>query len=367
MADNMRFWLDRGVDGFRVDVIWLLLKDEQLRDEEPNPDFELLSPILQRPHHRLQRAYSQNLPGVHDVIREFRSVVDEYDERVMIGEIYLSLDELMTYYGRDLDECHLPYNFHLILEPWDAAAVRRLVEAYEASLPDGAWPNWVTGNHDQQRAASRVGVDQARVSNMLLLTLRGTPTTYYGEELGMEDVPIPAERLHDPPALNQPHLADQVGRDPVRTPMRWDATRNAGFTDPDARPWLPVGSDAREGNVEAQAGDARSMLGLYAALTSLRQAEVALFAGDYATVESGAEDVFAYLRRPPAGDGAGSGPGAASFLVVLNFAGGRHELDLRSAGAAATIEVSTGMVRRGRVALECVELEPDEGLVLRLD
>src|SRR4051794_41420493 len=150
-------------------------------------------------------------PEVHDAIMAMRRVADEYPDRVMIGEAYLPIDRLMAYYGVDLTGFHLPFNFHLLSTPWQPLAIAALIEAYEAALPPGGWPNWVLGNHDRSRVASRIGPDQARVAAMLLLTLRGTPTLYYGDELGMPDVPIPPERVQDPWA--------EAGRDPARTPM----------------------------------------------------------------------------------------------------------------------------------------------------
>lgn len=352
MLDVMRFWLDKGVDGFRVDVIWMMLKDEQFRDEPPNPAWDGVNPFSSLLH-----IYTQNLPGVHDIIRQMRAVLDEYGERMMVGEIYLPNEALMTYYGRNHDECHLPFNFQLIRTPWQAQIVRQVVDAYEAALPPGGWPNWVLGNHDQHRTATRVGPAQARVANMLLLTLRGTPTSYYGEELGLENVPIPPEFIQDPPAVNQPEIAHIVGRDPERTPMPWDDSPNAGFTGPAVTPWLPLADNYREQNVARQNEDPTSMLALYRALTSLRRAEPALHVGAYRSVEAGHPDVFAYVRT--ADDG-------AAFLVVLNFGSEAHTLDLSGVAPAADIAVATSMTRTGKVDLGRLALSADEGLILRL-
>ena len=191
MHDVMRFWLGRGVDGFRVDVIWHLIKDDQFRDNPPNPNFRAGDP----PHRRQLPLYSADRPEVHELIRELRGVIDEFSERLLIGEIYLPLDRLVTYYGRDLAGVHLPFNFSLLETPWNARAVAQLIDRYEALLPDGAWPNWVLGNHDRPRVVSRIGQAQARVAAMLLLTLRGTPTLYYGDEIGLPQVAIPADRV----------------------------------------------------------------------------------------------------------------------------------------------------------------------------
>jgi alpha-glucosidase len=352
MLDNMRFWLDRGIDGFRVDVIWLMLKDALFRDEPPNPDWDGVNP-----RESVQHIYTQNLPGVHDIIRKMRGVLNEYSERFMVGEIYLPNEELMKYYGQNLDECHFPANFQLIRMKWDAQLVRTAVDAYDAALPEGAWPNWVMGNHDQHRMASRVGPQQARVANMLLLTLRGTPTTYYGEEIGMENVPIPPQFVQDPPALNQPEIAHIVGRDPERTPMQWDDSPNAGFAPAGVTPWLPVASDFAERSVATEANDPRSMLSLYRTLAELRHREPALHAGAYASVDVGELDVFAYTR---------SYAGATDYLVVLNFGGTQHTLDLSQVAPAAEVVIATELQRQGPVNLARLELEPNEGLLLQL-
>ncbi len=353
MLNNMRFWLDKGVDGFRVDVIWLMQKDERFADEPPNPNWDGV-----KPHDSLQHIYTANLPEVHDIIRQMRAVLDEYDERAMVGEIYLPNEERAKYYGQNQDECHLPGNFQLIDMDWNAQTVRQAVDAYEAALPVGGWPNWVIGNHDQHRVATRVGPAQARVTNMLLLTLRGTPTTYYGEEIGMENVPIPAEFLQDPPAVNQPEIAHVVGRDPERTPMQWDNSPNAGFTPQGVTPWLPVADDYAARNVARQKQEPTSMLSLYRALTQLRRGEPALHAGDYNSVGAGVKEIFAYLRTAPEAD---------RFLIVLNFGSGAHALDLSQVASTAEIAVSTDMVRRGSVDLAKLVIEPNAGLVLRLN
>ena len=190
MYDVLRFWLERGVDGFRVDVIWLLIKDAALRDNPLNPNYRPTEPGI----HRVLQLYSSDQPEIHDVIAEMRAIVDRYDERVLIGEIYLPIDRLVTYYGKDLRGAHLPFNFQLIHAAWRATVIAKLVTDYEGALPAGGWPNWVLGNHDQPRIAARIGEAQARVAAMLLLTLRGTPTMYYGDELGIGQIVIPQTR-----------------------------------------------------------------------------------------------------------------------------------------------------------------------------
>jgi alpha-glucosidase len=351
MLDQMRFWLDRGVDGFRVDVIWLMIKDAGLRDEPVDPNWDGVNP-----HNRLQHIYTQDQPEVHDVIRQMRSLLDEYSDRMMVGEIYLPNRQLISYYGAAFDEVHLPFNFQLINAAWDAPTVRRLVEQYEADLPAGAWPNWVLGNHDQHRVATRVGSAQARVAQMLLLTLRGTPTCYYGDELGMEDVPIPPEMVQDPPAVNQPEIAHIVGRDPERTPMQWDTSANAGFATPGLQTWLPLAHDYAQRNVVVQEQEARSTLAFFRALTTLRQSTPALTVGDYASVDTGVENIFAFTRARD----------NERLLVVLNFGDATHRLNLSQLGADAEILLSTSMESTGKVRLRALYIVGNEGVVLRL-
>lgn len=285
----MRFWLERGVDGFRVDVIWLLLKEAGFRDEPVNPDWD-----GNNPHQRLHHIYTANQPGVHDIIRAFRALLDQYPERVMIGEIDLPPDSLMAYYGRARDECHLPTHFGLLHVPWRAAEVRRLISDYLRRLPAGAWPNWVLGNHDQRRLASRLGQAQARVATLLLLTLPGTPTWYYGDELGLENGLIPPDKVRDPQAVNQPEWAESLGRDPGRTPMQWDTSAHAGFST--VEPWLPLSPDHPHRNVATQKQQPGSCLDFFSRLLRLRQQEPALTEGSFRLWNDTNEEILAYSR-----------------------------------------------------------------------
>lgn len=289
MLDVMRFWFDKGIDGFRVDVSYKVMKDPEFRNNPPNPDWK---PGM-NPFARLLQKYSENQPKNHEFNRWLREVADEYGNRVLIGEIYLDIPELVTHYGQG-DEFHLPFNFHLIMTEWNAAAIRNLIERYEAALPEGAWPNWVLGNHDRHRFATRAGVAHARVGMMLLLTLRGTPTIYYGEEISMEDGDIPLDRLVDPAEINAPGLG--LGRDPERTPMQWDKSPNAGFSAEGVETWLPVAQNYQQINVAQQRQEPDSMLAFTRQLISLRQNSRPLLGGRYRALEAG-EDLIAFARE----------------------------------------------------------------------
>ncbi len=344
MHATMRFWLKRGVDGFRVDVIWHLIKDDQFRANPPNPGFA----EGMWPYTRLLPVYTADRPEIHDVVAGLRQVVDDYDERVLIGEIYLPVERLVTYYGRDLRGAHLPFNFQLILTAWNARNIDRLIRAYEAALPPGGWPNWVLGNHDNHRIATRVGPAQARVAAMLLLTLRGTPTLYYGDELGMKDVPIAPELVQDPWEKGVPGLG--LGRDPERTPMPWSADPNGGFTT--GTPWLPLGEDLASVNVAAERTDPHSMLSLYRALIELRLKEPALAIGDYQPVEAEGA-VLAYRRRHE----------GSELLIALNLSSTPARLPAPTAGAR--ILLSTHLDRSDPAA-DRIPLRADEGIILKI-
>jgi alpha-glucosidase len=343
--DVMRFWLDRGVDGFRVDAVWFLYEDPLLRDNPPNPGYQ----AGDDPYEAQTRTHTEDLPDMHATIREMRQVADQYDGRVLIGELYLPLPQLMKYYGDNLDEFHIAYNFQLITLPWDPTLIREAVREYETALPPGAWPNWVLGNHDRHRIATRAGQAQARVAQMLLLTLRGTPTCYYGDEIGMADVDIPQERVQDPAGLKVPGL--DLGRDPERTPMQWDATPHAGFST--VEPWLPVAANYPEVNVKAQWNDPTSMLTLFRSLISLRRETPALAIGSHAEVDAGHPDIIAYIREHE----------GTRMFVALNFSDKTHNISLHALGAECHILLSTMLDRSGKASLTNIQIRPNEGLI----
>src|SRR5690606_39080337 len=163
MLDLMRFWLDKGVDGFRVDVMWHLIKDKQLRNNPLNPDYD----SLELPSRSLLPTYSTDQPEVHEIVRMMRELTDEYDQRVIIGEIYLPVSKLVAYYGIENKGAHLPFNFQLLTLPWEPSVLASAIAEYEGALPPEGWPNWVLSNHDKPRIISRVGKSQARIAAML--------------------------------------------------------------------------------------------------------------------------------------------------------------------------------------------------------
>jgi alpha-glucosidase len=353
MLDTLRFWLDRGVDGFRMDVIALLIKDAELRDNPPNPDAEP-DPPPDYPFGQQLHVYNQDQDEVHAVIRQIRKVLDEYDSRCGIGELWGPLDRWVRYYGTHGDELHLPFNFRLMFLPWQAGAMRRSVDELEAALPDFAWPNYVLGNHDFWRLATRFGGQaQARVAAMMLLTLCGTPTLYYGDELGMENGVIPPEKVQDPQGVN---LGAERTRDVCRTQMQWDASPNAGFCPAGVEPWLPVSVDYETRNVAAQSADPSSILTLYRRLLALRRASPALYGGSYRPLDGVPGDCFVYLREG----------GGERKLVALNFSAAEQIVSLPDLVGFAEVLLSTHLDREGAVDLHSIKLRANEGCIVAL-
>jgi alpha-glucosidase len=347
MYDVMRFWLARGVDGFRVDVIWHLIKDKEFRDNPPNPEFGPGQP----PHQSLVPLYTTDRPEVHDVIRQMRMIVDEFSDRVLIGEIYLPIERLVAYYGRDLQGLHLPFNFALLSTSWQARLIARLIEEYEFALPSGGWPNWVLGNHDRPRIASRIGEKQARCAAMLLLTLRGTPTIYYGDEIGMQQVMLIVSEIQDPFGKRVPGLG--VGRDGCRTPMQWNGEKFAGFSI--AKPWLPVEPSYRNRNVAKQKDEPASMLQLYHRLIELRRSHEALQIGSYRPIMAG-DELLLFVREH----------GDEKLLIALNMGLESMSVGFANGLLRGEILLSSFCDRDTELIDGNVNLRSNEGTIIKL-
>jgi alpha-glucosidase len=356
MFDVVRFWLQRGADGFRLDIAHYVGKDPEMRDNPPNP----------HPSHRMQKPISpfdyqmhiheRGWPYVHDIYHQFRTILDEYSgtrPRFSVGEIHIfDMPQWATYYGKQNDELHMPFNFSLMNEYGSARDVRRAVDAVEAVVPAWGWPNYVLGNHDEKRLATRIGRPQARVAAMLLLTLRGTPTLYNGDELGMMDVPIPRELERDPYGINVPG----AGRDPCRTPMQWTDGPNAGFSAPSTpQLWLPLADDYRQVNVQSELADSTSFLNLYRSLLAYRKQTPALLWGSYRPLDGVPEDCFVYVRQDK----------KQRILVALNYSPVAQHLALPDVGMG-TVVLSTRLDRTGEVDLAGLDVRADEGLIVEL-
>lgn len=372
MLDVLRFWFNRGIDGFRVDVSYRVMKDCNFSDNPLNPAWE---EGMDRSFRVIEKN-TKNTEDIHQFNRWIRQTAEEFEAKVTIGEMNLKIPELAKHYGTpEQPEFHLPFNFRLIFSSWTAENVRALIDEFETHIPAHGWPNWVLSNHDQPRFATRAGAAQSRCGHLFLLTVRGTPTIYYGDELGMESVMIPAERVQDPWELLSPGLG--LGRDPVRTPMQWNESRNAGFCPDDVTPWLPVGEDHRTKNVAVEQEQAGSMLNMVKRLIELRREYPALVAGSCRTLAVNLPgQILAYERR------AGKEAGEARFIILLNFSGapqparvyleGKMPSSYRKKSSAVAENLfSTCMDSASRLeeisdeALH-VQLRPSEGLIIKI-
>ncbi len=370
MFGVVRYWLERGVDGFRLDLINFLHEDAQLRDNPPKPGV--------RPYAWQRHLHDRTQPESIEVVRELRDLLDSYDDRAMMGEVFADHpEECLACLGSGTDALHLAFYLHFATRRWSAGAFRRSVDWLEEHIPQAAWPCYYLNNHDLPRTYSRLSRlrpgrahERARVAAAMLLTLRGTPIIYYGEELGMPEARVPRDRMDDP--VGRRFWPLPVDRDGSRTPMPWKGEPGAGFTG--GVPWLPVDPSYHAINVEAQSGRTDSLLNWYRVLIHLRAQHPALTAGTYRTLAGTPRGVFAYVRETT----------DERVAVLLNFRG--RSVRLRSgAGLPAKLKarreqaptepyaseartlLSTHRVADTPVDLTDLRLAPYEAIIVRLE
>lgn len=340
----LRFWFDRGIAGFRIDVAHALYKDAQLRDDPPTgPDDH---PVVRQG--RLRSVYSGNRPEVHEVYRRWRQIAASYDpERLLLGETWVfDFEDLASYYGRTEPELHLAFNFPFFFAELRARELAEVVEATVAQLPIGATPVWTASNHDGGRFPTRWchGDTQAvKAALLVLATLPGTAVLYQGDELGMTDVEIPVERRLDPVGRGDPN---GPVRDRCRTPMPWSPGHNAGFTAEEACPWLPLGEHGAT-NVESERADPASVLNFWRKLAALRRA------GKIGAVEPlerlrADDQVWAYR--------------VGESITIANLSGQPARIHA-SESLGAGVTVSTNPDREGKPTREGLDLDPWEAMV----
>jgi alpha-glucosidase len=335
MADILRFWLDRGVDGFRVDAAENLVKDDRLRD---NPLAHSRPGSFPPDPGGFTRRWNSHLPGARSVLHGFRRATDERPDAFLLGEIYAPPSRLASYLtAGKRPGLHTALDMELALAAWDAAAFRRAIGRAERHLAPPRFPTWNLSNHDVSRQASRWGPQRTRLAALILLTLRGAVCLYQGEEIGMTDHP----------SVPQP-MIDRWGRDPARTPMQWTATPGAGFTT--ATPWLPL-HDPTQTNVASQRADPDSLLSLYRRLIRLRRRNRAIRHGALKLVPGLGRGVLAYVRSD----------GRRRVLVLANM--GPAEVRLAGARGRGTVLAATGD-RSGTLDLQRVQLAPLEGIAI---
>jgi alpha-glucosidase len=373
VGDVIRFWLDKGVDGFRLDVAHIYSKDPQFRD---NPslikglnrvgglkagDRTMMANLMKKlslPELQV-RKYNQHIAETHSVLKEFRHIFDAYPAVTSVGEIVADdINLIASYYGDNLDELHMNFYFEILHCRWKAGAFRRCIELWEKTLPEGAWPAYTFSNHDVARAISRYehGADtdkRARLLALLLLTLRGTPFIYYGEEIGMKEARLPKDKLQDP--IGRKWYPLHRGRDGCRTPMQWENGPGAGFST--AEPWLPLGPEVEARNVANQVKDPHSMLNFYKQLIRLRKELPALTGGDYQSITASVpEECFCYRRQTD----------QQSLVVCLNFSAQTQMISLTDA-ERINLQVSTNPERKENTTGSEIKLEPYEGCLLKVE
>ncbi len=342
--DIVRFWWDRGVAGFRIDVCNMMIKDKELRDNPPATEDDPLDQQFMG-----QRAvYNTDRPEAHDILRRWRTIADTYEpERLLIGETNVEkLPTLMEFYGDGRDELHGGFNFVFINAPFEAGALRQVVEDTEALLPAAAWPIWTASNHDVSRLATRWAAGdpaKVKIALLLLLTLRGTPFLYQGDEIGLVDGPIGRDDVLD--AVGTRFWPYYKGRDAERTPMPWRGGSGGGFTEPGVHTWLPM-ADPAACNVADQEGDPDSVLELCRRAIAARHACEDLAVGSYRSLPSPA-GTWTYAR----GDGA---------TVVLNMRGDTADFD----GVTGTVAVCTDHGLEGSSVEGALTLPPWAGAVV---
>jgi len=348
MMDVARFWLDMGVDGFRVDAAHQMMKDPLERDNPPAP------PDYPRPYKDMGEydefihLYDFGHPDVHEAHRRFRSVLDSYpQEPVSVGEIHIfDMPEWASYYGENLDQLHMPFNFHLMAAEWHVPSLRATIESVLWNIPPGGWTNWTLGNHDEARLASRLPGGHERLAALLLLTLRGTPFLYYGDELGMRQTEMSDDAHQDPWGDN----VESLSRDGARTPMQWTPGPSAGFSGSDTRPWLPVSADSADVNVESELEDRQSILNMYRRLLELRRGSPALRIGSYISHPASTESVLAYGRESD----------DETATVVLNLSSEHQKVSVGS----GDVVFSTHDPDVGEPSKNDLDLAPFEGVIL---
>lgn len=304
MLNVLRFWIEKGVDGFRTDSLPHVFKDPNLRDEPINHDYQ----EGQWSWMKLKHIHTTNLPEMADLFKYFNELFDSFPDRqlyMVTEDFFAGPKELRWYYEHINTDKFAPLNLSLPRIEWSAEKVKNFVDEYEQALGDDYWPNYCLGNHDNPRLSKRYGTQNVRTAAMLLLSLRGLPVLYYGDEIGMQNVEIPEDQVQDPFEIKDPGKG--AGRDPERTPMQWDNSVNSGFSI--GKPWLPIAEDYKERNVMRQISDQTSILELYKRLIRLRLEHNSLLQGKYIPSALSNRNIFAYYRRSD----------DEIILVLLNF------------------------------------------------
>ncbi|HMV43682.1 MAG TPA: alpha-glucosidase [Leptospiraceae bacterium] len=356
------YWLDMGVDGFRLDVVNYYIKDKKLRDN-PKDYFKGL-----RPYDIQHHIYDRDRPKVHSILKSFRKLLDSYEgDRMSVGEVYIEPPGnpklAASYYGENSDELHMAFNFAFLYCKWDPNKFKEAIYHLEKELKPDDWPNYTLSNHDQIRHIKRYEkgdetIHRMKIAAMLMLTLRGTPFLYYGEEIGMEDQAIPKDEIQDP--LGKMYWPIFNGRDKSRLPMCWNANEYAGFST--AKPWLPINKNYKKINVEAESKKPHSLLNTYKKLIAIRRSSDILKLGSIKLIDDPENKVLGYFRIYKKN----------KILVLLNFKNEKANLDLHNythPKTKATLIYSTDHKRHEgeNLKLPHIHLHNYEGMIIRFE
>jgi alpha-glucosidase len=350
MQRILNFWMSKGVDGFRVDAISHFIEDSEFRD---NPINEHYIEGKHSPYQRYVPKYSVDQPELKEVVDMLCNTLNNHEEKFMVSESALGGERFFDAYRYTDSKLHAPFNFSLIHMKWSASSYRRFIDNFEKFLDKEEVPTYVLGNHDQPRIASRLDHLRARTSAMLLLTVRGLPFIYYGEELGLKNVKIPEHKMRDNLNVASLAKAGHNSRDPARTPMQWSADKNAGFSY--VEPWLPLARSYRSNNVATQTENEKSMLNLHKKLIHFRNASQALIEGAYRSLPTFSKKIYMYAREHD----------NQNVLVLLNFSK-ETIIEPLTDGLSGNIICSTYMDRlnEGINAITEITLRPYEGITI---
>lgn len=348
MFDIVYFWLDLGVDGFRLDVINMIFKDKHLRSNPVNFLFGK------------GKVYNRNRPSVYEILSEFRQILDNYSDKTSVGEIYSpppgDPELTVKFQGNGSDMLHMAFDFSLFFSRWSAASYQKIIKNYYEVLPQKAWPCFVFSNHDLGRSTNRWMFlnfnkrKKAKIRAMLLLTLKGTPFIYYGDEIGMENVNIPKKKIHD--MYGKLYYPLYRGRDAYRTPMQWDSSPNAGFSG--VQPWIPIHDNYRKVNVEHEDKEDDSILSLYKKLIRIRRNYPILQTGEFAFIDTFNPNVLAYKRYLK----------NESMIIVLNFKNKHERVILKELDSYTAIFSLRNTFNKNNVQSTSFVLAPLDGCIL---
>ena len=346
--DDIEFWLKLGVDGFRFDAINMIVKDKKFKN---NPLF--FEYIFNK-----KKLATRNQSGSYSIIKLLRKLLDKYENKVGIGEIYCmppgNSMVSASYLGNGNDSLHLTFDFSLIFRRFNARSYFKCIENWYNQIPTKGWPSIVLSNHDLYRSINRFGTgfhkkEKAKITAVLLLTLKGTPFIYYGEEIGIKNSKIPKSEINDP--VGKRFWPFYSGRDKARTPMQWNSSQNAGFTD--ASPWLPVNNDFSENNVELQKSENNSLFNIYKTLIGLRKKHKPLNCGEWKPLINGKNGVVAYSREFE----------NEKIIIVLNFTSARKKINLKT-DEELKILFSTHRKNTDKIQLENLQILPFEATLI---